>query len=81
MAEECFRKFYNYTGSILSESSRHRCRGRRPTTTYLRKVRGIFFTACAFIILKFGNFAVMQWLTPIVFALSRDGLVLFSEVY
>jgi amino acid transporter len=47
----------------------------------LGKVGGIFFTVCAFIILKFGCFAAMQALTRTVFAFARDGLVPFSGIW
>lgn len=47
----------------------------------LGKTGGIFFTVCALIILKFGNFTAMQSLTRTIFALSRDGLLPFSGVW
>ena len=49
--------------------------------TVLGKKGGVFYTVCAFIILKFGNFAAMQALTRSIFAYSRDGLVPFSGVW
>lgn len=47
----------------------------------LGKSGGIFYTVCAFIILKFGNFTAMQALTRTLFAFSRDGLVPFSATW
>jgi amino acid transporter len=47
----------------------------------LGKTGGLFFTICALIILKFGNFTAMQSLTRTIFALSRDGLVPFSGIW
>ena len=47
----------------------------------LGKAGGLFYTVCAFIILKFGNFAAMQSLTRTIFAFSRDGLVPFSRIW
>lgn len=47
----------------------------------LGKSGSVFYTTCALIILKFGNFAAMQSLTRTIFALSRDGLVPFSGTW
>ena len=47
----------------------------------LGKAGGLFFTVCAFIILKFGIFTAMQSLTRTIFAFSRDGLVPFSGIW
>ncbi|KAK4500253.1 hypothetical protein PRZ48_008442 [Zasmidium cellare] len=47
----------------------------------LGKSGSVFYTICALIILKFGNFAAMQSLTRTIFALSRDKLVPFSDTW
>nr|AQV04225.1 putative amino acid transporter [Alternaria oxytropis] len=47
----------------------------------LGKPGGIAFTACAFIILKFGTFTAMQSLTRTIFAFSRDELLPLSCIW
>lgn len=47
----------------------------------LGKAGGLFYTICAFVILKFGNFTAMQALTRTLFAFSRDELVPFSRIW
>ncbi|KAI4144852.1 MAG: hypothetical protein L6R39_004015 [Caloplaca ligustica] len=47
----------------------------------LGKGGGIFFTICAFFIIKFVTFTAMQSLARTVFAFSRDRLLPFSNVW
>ncbi|KAL8659465.1 MAG: hypothetical protein Q9226_000424 [Calogaya cf. arnoldii] len=47
----------------------------------LGKNGGIFYTVCAFVIIKFVTFTGMQSLGRTLFAFSRDGLVPFSNIW
>ncbi|KAL9592590.1 MAG: hypothetical protein Q9179_006562 [Wetmoreana sp. 5 TL-2023] len=47
----------------------------------LGKGGGIFYTVCAFFIIKFVTFTAMQSLARTVFAFSRDRLIPFSNVW
>ncbi|KAL9579287.1 MAG: hypothetical protein Q9212_005196 [Teloschistes hypoglaucus] len=47
----------------------------------LGKGGGVFFTVCAFFIIKFVTFTAMQSLARTVFAFSRDRLLPFSHVW
>ncbi|KAL8787893.1 MAG: hypothetical protein Q9213_001920 [Squamulea squamosa] len=47
----------------------------------LGKSGGIFYTICAFFIIKFVTFTAMQALARTVFAFSRDRLIPFSSVW
>jgi amino acid transporter len=72
-------------GNVLGEDSILASPLQQPVAQIFYNVLGktgaIFYTLCAFVILKFGNFAAMQSLARTIFALSRDRLLPYSNIW